>query len=114
MADNKSFRFRIGLRPQTGREGRTAFTVPVRGIQNMIYEVVGKARYDYNESCYLCLGFIGAGQFFVRSESKTAHYKCARKRGWKRKSRAKKHKPEIVREIASVNRPIKIIKHHQA
>jgi hypothetical protein len=76
----------------------------------MIFSVVGKHRFNSSESCCICLKFIGAGQIYVRAESKTAHYKCAKKRGWKRKSRAKKQNLPIVREIAPADRPVKVIK----
>lgn len=43
----------------------------------------------------------------VSESGKLAHFRCAKKRKWKRKSRAK---VKIVREIAPVSRPVKIVK----
>ena len=72
----------------------------------MVFFSVAKSSYDSSESCCLCLGFISAGQFYVRTHSKVAHYKCARKRGWKRATRAKKK----ATEIPKFNQSIRVVR----
>ena len=75
----------------------------------MLFTVV-RVPVDY-EFCSLCFLSMGRGQLAALSErGKLAHYGCAKDRRWKRKSRAKTKKQAVVREIAPVNRPIKILK----
>lgn len=77
----------------------------------MIFTVT-RTRYELNETCCICLGWIGAGQVYARTESKAAHYGCAKKRNWKRKSRAKKKLARIeqIRPRIKVVRNGEIIK----
>lgn len=74
----------------------------------MQFSVVGKFRFESSEVCCLCSKFIGAGRFFVRTESKIAHYKCAKKRGWKKKPREKLKTQEMNTKTAA--RKIRIIR----
>lgn len=67
------------------------------------------ARFDRGEACCLCLKFINPGQRYVRAESKVAHYRCAKKRGWKRKSRAKP-KPKLPEVITPTAKIIKVVR----
>lgn len=66
----------------------------------MLILAVARVRWDSGEACCLCKKFLNPGQSYARTESKVAHYKCAKKAGWRRKSRAKKKpKPIIEREV---------------
>lgn len=46
---------------------------------------VNTANRDLSEICSLCSRFISRGQWYVRAKvSKIAHYRCAKRVGWKK------------------------------
>lgn len=69
--------------------------------------VVKMCRFEAGELCSICVRFIKPGQKYARTESKIAHYKCARKRNWKREPRAR-----IVAE-KKPTRGIRVIKWYE-
>ena len=78
----------------------------------MIFHLVGKFDYDSAEVCCLCFGFITANEFYARGDSKIAHYKCAKRKHWKRETRKKlkNEKREILPRTITVLRDGIVVK----
>lgn len=62
----------------------------------MLYDETKKARYQSGEMCALCRRFINPPQYYVRADSQVAHYRCAKKRGWRKRPKKKKFIPEFA------------------
>ena len=75
-----------------------------------VFRILGNA----SDVCCLCLKFLAWGQVACRADAKIAHYKCAKKWGWKRQSRAKKvgrkHQPKVQSKVIKVLRKGTVIK----
>lgn len=58
-----------------------------RNVERIGIFFVATAHRDLSEICCICSRFINYGQWYVRAEKGIAHYKCAKKRGWKKQKR---------------------------
>lgn len=72
----------------------------------MLYDRCVLAKGRLRESCSICFRDVRKGDLYVRTDSQTAHFKCAKKRHWQKRPKQKKFTPEF----APVNRPIKVVK----
>jgi len=114
LTDNRLFTLALAL-PQTQGKGEPRSTVPlvvgglkIKKKKFMIFYSVGKFDHESSESCCLCLRFVRAGQFYVRTASRIAHYKCAKKKKWKRATRRKLKTG--TSEIREFNKSIRLVR----
>lgn len=78
----------------------------------MLYHVARITWHSPTQRCYLCRKGFQPRAIYARAENdKMAHYKCALKHHWKRKSRKTEPPPKL--EFAPVNRPIKVVKYYE-
>lgn len=75
----------------------------------MLYDRCVLAKSNLREACTICFRDVRSGDLYVRTDSKTAHYKCAKRHHWQKRPKQKK----VVLEFASVNRPIKVVKYYE-